>query len=238
MNITESEIKEFLKIYEDATNTHVFSNVAHLIHPKATYHFTDGDFMGIKAIQKAFPETMLAIDTFRSEVARQAIAEGAGMVNDISAGSLDKNMMQTVAKLRVPYIMMHMKGTPQSMQKLATYENIIKEMLFYFSEKLATARSFGIVDLIVDPGFGFAKTAAQNFEVLKNLELFEILDVPILAGISRKSMIYKTLETTAENALNGTTVLNTIAIQKNANILRVHDVREAMECIKLLEKCQ
>jgi dihydropteroate synthase len=142
-------------------------------------------------------------------------------------------MMQTVAKLQVPYIMMHMKGNPQTMQSLAQYENVVKEMLFYFSEKVSQARSFGINDLIIDPGFGFAKTVEQNFEVMNNLELFQMLELPILVGVSRKSMIYKTLETSAEFALNGTTVLNTIALQKRANILRVHDVKEAIECIKL-----
>jgi dihydropteroate synthase len=145
-------------------------------------------------------------------------------------------MMQTVAQLRIPYIMMHMKGTPQTMQSLANYENTVKEMLFYFSEKAAQARSFGISDLIVDPGFGFAKTINHNFEILNNLELFQLLELPILVGVSRKSMIYKTLETTSELALNGTTSLNTIALMKGAKILRVHDVKEAVECVKLYSK--
>jgi dihydropteroate synthase len=142
-------------------------------------------------------------------------------------------MMKTVAELQVPYIMMHMKGNPQTMQSLAQYENVTKEVVFYFSEKIAQARSLGINDLIIDPGFGFAKTLEQNFEVMNNLELFQMLDLPILVGISRKSMIYKTLDTSAEFALNGTTVLNTIALQKGSNILRVHDVKEAIECVKL-----
>jgi dihydropteroate synthase len=141
--------------------------------------------------------------------------------------------MKTVAELQVPYIMMHMKGNPQTMQSLAHYDNVTKEVLFYFSEKVAQARSLGINDLIIDPGFGFAKTLEQNFEVMNNLELFQTFALPILVGISRKSMIYKTLETTAEFALNGTTVLNTIALQKGSNILRVHDVKEAIECVKL-----
>jgi dihydropteroate synthase len=145
-------------------------------------------------------------------------------------------MMESVAKLRVPYIMMHMKGNPQTMQSLAHYSNITKEMLYYFSEKVAQARSFGMNDLIIDPGFGFAKTKEQNFEVMNNLELFQILELPILVGVSRKSMIYKTLDTKPDLALNGTTVLNTIALQKGANILRVHDVKEAMECIKLVSQ--
>lgn len=188
----------------------------------------------IELILKNFPETLISVDTFRATVAKKAIENGACIINDISAGSLDENMIQTVAKLQVPYIMMHMKGNPQTMQSLAQYENIVKEMLFYFSEKVAQARSLGINDLIIDPGFGFfAKTLEQNFEVMNKLELFQMLELPLLVGVSRKSMIYKTLETSAEFALNGTTVLNTIALQKGAKILRVHDVKEAMECVKL-----
>jgi dihydropteroate synthase len=192
----------------------------------------------IQKIVKEFPKTIISIDTFRSEVARQSVENGAAIINDISAGSLDENMMQTVAKLQVPYIMMHMKGNPQTMQSLANYENIVKEMLFYFSEKVAFARSFGINDLIIDPGFGFAKTIEQNFEVLQKLELFQILELPLLVGLSRKSMVYKPLATTSESALNGTTSLNTIALMKGAKILRVHDVKEAVECIQLYNLLQ
>jgi dihydropteroate synthase len=190
----------------------------------------------VQSILKEYPKAILSIDTFRSSVAKEAVENGVAIVNDISAGSLDENMMQTVAKLRVPYIMMHMKGTPQTMQSLANYENITKELLFYFSEKVAQARSFGISDLIIDPGFGFAKTIENNFEILNNLELFQMLELPILVGVSRKSMVYKTLDTTSELALNGTTSLNTIALMKSAKILRVHDVKEAVECVKLYEK--
>lgn len=188
----------------------------------------------IQLVLKHFPETLISIDTFRAKVAKTGIENGACMINDISAGSLDKAMMKTVADLRVPYIMMHMKGNPQTMKSLAHYENITKELLFYFSEKVVLARSFGISDLLIDPGFGFAKTKEQNFEVMNNLELFQMLELPILVGVSRKSMIYKTLGTSADFALNGTTVLHTIAIQKGANILRVHDVKEAVEVIKLV----
>ena len=188
----------------------------------------------IQLVLKHFPETLISVDTFRAKVAKAGIENGACIINDISAGSLDTKMMETFAKLQVPYIMMHMKGNSQTMQSLANYENITKEMLFYFSEKVARARSLGINDLLIDPGFGFAKTKEQNFEVMNNLELFQMLELPILVGISRKSMIYKTLETSADFALNGTTVLNTIALQKGANILRVHDVKEAMETIKLV----
>lgn len=189
----------------------------------------------IELILKNFPEALISIDTFRSKVAEKSIEIGAAIINDISAGNLDDKMLETVAKLQVPYIMMHMKGTPQTMQSLANYDSIIKEMLFYFSEKIALARSLGINDLIVDPGFGFAKTIEQNFEVMQKLELFQMLDLPILVGISRKSMIYKTLETSAANSLNGTTFLNTVSLQKGAKILRVHDVKEAVECVKLFE---
>ncbi|WP_396147228.1 dihydropteroate synthase [Flavobacterium sp.] len=192
----------------------------------------------VQNIIKEFPNTVISIDTFRSKVAQAAVENGAAIINDISAGNLDANMMKTVAQLQVPYIMMHMKGTPQTMQSLAHYENIIKEMLFYFSEKIAQARSFGINDLILDPGFGFAKTVEQNFEVLNKLELFQITELPILAGLSRKSMIYKTLDTTAEFALNGTTSLNTISLLKGAKILRVHDVKEAVECVQLFNQLQ
>jgi len=190
----------------------------------------------VQKVVKEYPEAIISIDTFRSKVAKETIENGAALINDISAGNLDDSMLETIAELRVPYIMMHMRGTPQTMQKLTQYENIVKELLFYFSEKVAKARSLGINDLIVDPGFGFAKTLEQSFEVLSKLELFKILELPLLAGVSRKSMIYKTLDTTAEFALNGTTSLNTISLLKGANILRVHDVKEAVECVKLYNK--
>ena len=190
----------------------------------------------IELLIENFPDILISVDTFRSQVAQKAIQKGAVIVNDISAGMLDEKMIETVAKLDVPYIMMHMRGNPQMMQSLTNYEDIVKEMIYYFSERINVARSFGINDLIIDPGFGFAKTLEQNYEVLKNLELFSILELPLLAGISRKSMIYKTLESSPEEALNGTTILNTIALQKEAKILRVHDVKEAMECIILFNK--
>ena len=190
----------------------------------------------INLILEYYPETLISVDTFRSELAQVCIENGAAIINDISAGNLDDKMLETIAKYNVPYIMMHMRGTPQTMQKMTSYDNIVKEMLFYFSEKVAQARSFGINDLIIDPGFGFAKTLEQNYEVLQKMELFEILELPLLAGVSRKSMIYKTLNSTAGEALNGTTVLNTIALTKGAKILRVHDVKEAMECVTLFNK--
>ena len=190
----------------------------------------------ISLILKEFPNVLLSIDTFRSNIAKQCIEAGACMINDISAGKLDEQMLQTVADLHVPYIMMHMKGTPQTMQQLSQYENLVKEILFYFSERIAATRALGIADIIIDPGFGFAKTIAQNYELLSNFEQLKMLELPLLAGVSRKSMIYKTLENSSENALNGTTVLNTIALQKGASILRVHDVKEAVECVKLMQQ--
>jgi dihydropteroate synthase len=190
----------------------------------------------ITLIIKEFPEILISVDTFRSQVAKQGVETGAVIINDISAGHLDENMLETVAKLHVPYIMMHMKGTPQTMQKQTYYENLTKELLFYFSERIAKAKAFGIIDVIVDPGFGFAKTREQNFEILNNLEYFNILEKPILVGLSRKSMIYKTLESSAKEALNGTSILNTIALKNGASILRVHDVKEAVECVKLIEQ--
>lgn len=187
----------------------------------------------VELVSKHFPNTLISIDTFRSEVAKATIESGAALINDISAGHLDIEMLAVIAKYQVPYIMMHMRGNPQTMQKLTNYEDIVKEMLFYFSERVAIARSLGINDLIIDPGFGFAKTIVQNFEVFNKIELFQELELPVLIGVSRKSMIYKTLNTSAQDALNGTTVMNTLALAKGANILRVHDVKEAMECITL-----
>ena len=190
----------------------------------------------IKELVETFPTIILSVDTFRANVARASVENGVAMVNDISAGLLDDKMLETVADIKVPYIMMHMRGNPQTMQSLTDYNDIVKEMIFYFSERIKKARSFGISDIIIDPGFGFAKTLEQNYEVLHKMELFSMLELPILAGISRKSMIYKVLEKTPQEALNGTSVLNAIALQKGAKILRVHDVKEAVECIKLVSK--
>ncbi len=189
----------------------------------------------VTLLLKNFPEVLLSIDTFRAEVAKKAIEAGAAIINDISAGILDDQMFKTIADYQVPYIMMHMKGSPQTMKEFADYKDVVREVLFYFSERIATARSYGINDLVIDPGFGFAKTISHNFELLRNTEKLQIADVPILIGVSRKSMIYKTLDTSAAEALNGTTVLNTIALQKGASILRVHDVKEAVETVKLLD---
>ena len=187
----------------------------------------------IEILLKNFPEALISVDTFRSKVAERSIQAGAALVNDISAGNLDLEMMQVVSRHQVPYIMMHMRGTPQTMKDLNNYEDVTQEVLFYFSEKIKAARALGINDLIIDPGFGFSKNTAQNFELLSYLDMFEILELPLLAGLSRKSTIYKTLNCTPGEALNGTTVLNTLALTKGADILRVHDVKEAMETVKL-----
>ena len=187
----------------------------------------------IDMILKEFPDTLLSVDTFYSEIAKAAVEHGAALINDISAGNLDIEMMSTVAELQVPYIMMHMRGTPQTMQSNTNYTNLLQEILFYFSKKIKQARDMGINDLLVDPGFGFSKTARQNFELLKKLELFKSLELPILMGVSRKSTIYKTLNISPKEALNGTTALHMLCLLNGANILRVHDVKEARECLDL-----
>ncbi|MDB2606776.1 dihydropteroate synthase [Zobellia sp.] len=190
----------------------------------------------IESLFKNFPDIILSIDTFRSKVASDCIEAGAAIVNDISASKLDDQMLATVAKHRVPYIMMHMKGTPKTMQQQTQYDDLMVDIVKYFSERIAAANALGIADIITDPGFGFAKTLEQNYEVLQKLNLFQSLERPLLVGISRKSMIYKVLKTDAKNALNGTTALNMAALMNGANILRVHDVKEAYECIKLAEE--
>lgn len=190
----------------------------------------------VDLLVQRFPNILISIDTFRSQVAEACIQKGAALINDISAGKLDDAMLGVVAKYNLPYIMMHMRGTPQTMSTLTQYEDVVKEVLLYFSERIAVARSLGINDLIVDPGFGFAKTLEQNYEMLQKMELFQQLKLPVLVGISRKSMIYKALNNNASESLNGTTTLNTISLLKGANILRVHDVKEAVECVTLFNK--
>jgi len=187
----------------------------------------------IELLVKHYSKILISVDTFRSEIAKNSIEAGASMVNDISAGKLDANMLSIIGKLGVPYIMMHMKGNPKTMQQHTQYNNLLKEVISYFSERIVASHKEKINDIIIDPGFGFAKTLKQNYELLNNQELLKILDKPILAGVSRKSMIYKTLNTTSNNALNGTTALHMVALEKGASILRVHDVKEAMECITL-----
>lgn len=183
-----------------------------------------------------FSDINLSIDTFRSKIAKECIGAGAALINDISAGKLDNKMLETVGELGVPYIMMHMKGTPQTMQQHTDYNDLIKDIIYYFSERISEARANKIIDIIIDPGFGFSKTLEQNYALLNKLELLNILEQPMLIGVSRKSMIYKTLNTKPNKALNGTTSLNTIALLKGANILRVHDVKEAVECVTLTNK--
>lgn len=190
----------------------------------------------VELILKHFPETLISIDTFRSNIAKHTIEAGAALVNDISAGKLDPKMLETVGQLGIPYIMMHMKGNPKTMQQQTDYNDLLKGIISYFGERIAEAHKHKINDIIIDPGFGFAKTLEQNYELLNKMELLQLTGKPLLAGISRKSMIYKTLNTDAKNALNGTTALNMIALQKGAKILRVHDVKEAMECIILHEQ--
>ncbi|MEO5892797.1 MAG: dihydropteroate synthase [Ferruginibacter sp.] len=192
----------------------------------------------IERIKTLYPDIIISIDTYHAGVATAAVRAGASIVNDISGGTMDNEMIPAVGALKVPYICMHIKGTPETMQKEAVYEDVVKEVLDYFISKIAECKSAGIHDVIIDPGFGFAKTIAHNFKLLKNLELFKVLDKPLLAGLSRKSTIYRTLNTTAAGALNGTTVLNTIALLHGASILRVHDVKEAKEAIDLLNAYQ
>ena len=190
----------------------------------------------INSIRKAFPEVLLSIDTFRSNVAEVAVENGADIVNDISGGTLDADMLSVVGTLRVPYICMHMRGTPNTMSQLTNYENLEKDILSFFGQKLAECRKFGIKDVIIDPGLGFAKTLPQNYKILKNLSYFHTINAPILIGLSRKSMIYKLLDISQEEALNGTTALNMVALMNGAKILRVHDVKEAVETVKLFKQ--
>lgn len=189
----------------------------------------------IQCLAKEFPEAIISIDTFYSRVAREAIACGASIINDISAGSIDTDLINTVAALQVPYILMHMQGTPENMQQNPQYNNVVMEVMNFLIQKMEVLRSKGVRDIVIDPGFGFGKTAEHNYTLLRHLQVFKILQAPLLLGISRKGMIYKKLGVHADEALNGTTVLNTMGLLNGANILRVHDVKEAMEAIKLYE---
>jgi dihydropteroate synthase len=189
----------------------------------------------IELLKKFFPGIIISIDTYQSLVAEECVVAGAAIINDISGGTMDKYMIKTVAKLKVPYICMHIKGTPENMQYQTDYENVTKEILDFFIAKIEECKREGINDIIIDPGFGFGKNISQNLLLLKNLEIFKMLGKPIMAGLSRKSTIYKTLNISAEESLNGTTVLNTIALLNGASILRVHDVKEAKEAVELYE---
>ena len=192
---------------------------------------------GLEILNRNHPDAIISVDTFRDEVARQCVEEyGAAIINDISAGEMDEQMFPTVARLNVPYIMMHMQGTPQNMQKEPHYENLLKEVFMYFARKVRQLRDLGMKDIILDPGFGFGKTLEHNYELMAHLEEFGIFELPLLVGVSRKSMIYRLFGATPQEALNGTTVLDTVALMKGADILRVHDVREAVEAVRLIEK--
>jgi len=187
----------------------------------------------VKVLMKEFPNILLSIDTFRSKIASICLKEGAAIINDISAGQQDEKMFKVVSEHNAPMVMMHMRGMPQTMQHKTNYNNLLIDIMQYFSERLSAARLHNISDLIIDPGFGFSKTIDQNYELLGKTELLKSFELPILIGLSRKSMIYKTLGSSAQEALNGTTALHMVALQKGGNILRVHDVKEAMECIRL-----
>ena len=188
-------------------------------------------------VREEWPDAIISVDTFRAEVARQAVEAGADIINDISGGEMDKDMFRTVAELHVPYILMHMQGTPQDMQKAPHYDNLMCEVFRSLGERVEELHEMGVADVIVDPGFGFGKTMAQNYEMIARLGEFRLLGCPILVGISRKSMVYRLLDATPEESLNGTTALNTIALMNGASILRVHDVREAVEAIKIYRQC-
>lgn len=191
----------------------------------------------LRLIRNEFPDTIISIDTFYADVAKEAVeVYGANIINDISGGEIDKRMFNVVAELNVPYILMHMRGVPQTMQYMTNYDNFIQDILYYFSEKRAKLSLLGVNDVIIDPGFGFSKSVSQNYELMAYLKYFHIFEEPILVGISRKSMIYKLLESTPEDSLNGTTVLNSVALLSGADILRVHDVKEAVECVKIIGK--
>lgn len=192
---------------------------------------------GLTVLRREAPAAVVSVDTFRADVARMCVEEfGVAIINDISAGEMDKEMFVTVARLGVPYVMMHMQGTPQNMQQAPRYENFLKEVFLYFAGKVQQLRDLGAKDIILDPGFGFGKTLEHNYELLNHLENFAVFELPLLVGVSRKSMIYRLLGTTPQEALNGTTALNTISLLKGADILRVHDVREAVEAVRIVEQ--
>lgn len=207
--------------------------------PKAE-HITPDEEMrrlrnGLQIINSEYPDAIISVDTFRADVARMCVEEyGVAIINDIAAGEMDGNMFQMIARLKVPYIMMHMQGTPQNMQQNPHYENVVKEVMLYFATKIQQLRDLGAKDLIIDPGFGFGKTLEHNYELLEKLESFQLFDLPLLVGVSRKSMIYKLLGGTSEDALNGTSIINTISLLKGANILRVHDVKAASEAVQIV----
>ena len=193
--------------------------------------------MGLEVLKRNHPDAIISVDTFRADVAEWCVEEyGVAIINDIAAGEMDSEMFETVARLGVPYIMMHMQGTPQSMQAEPHYDNLLTEIFMYFAKKIQQLRDLGVKDIVLDPGFGFGKTLEHNYELMAHLEEFKVFELPLLVGISRKSMIYRLFGSTPQEALNGTTVLDTIALMKGADIIRVHDVREAVEAVKMVEK--
>ncbi|WP_455586973.1 dihydropteroate synthase [Bacteroides sp.] len=195
--------------------------------------------MGLEILKRDYPDAIISVDTFRADVAELCVKEyGVAIINDIAAGEMDPDMFETVARLGVPYIMMHMQGTPQNMQSEPHYDNMLREIFMYFAAKVQQLRELGVKDIILDPGFGFGKTLEHNYELMAHLEEFKIFELPLLVGVSRKSMIYRLFGSTPQEALNGTAVLNTVALMKGADILRVHDVREAVEAVKMVEKIE
>lgn len=237
---TEAEISERVRQILDE-GASIIDIGAYSSRPDATHISQEEEMnrlrIGLDIIKSQHPNAVVSVDTFRSDIARMCVEEyGVAIINDISAGEMDADMFSTVAKLGVPYIIMHMKGTPQDMQIHPQYEHLLKEVFYYFSKKIQQLRDLGVKDILLDPGFGFGKTLEHNYELMNHLEEFKLFEVPILVGISRKSMIYKFLGISPEDSLNGTSVLNTIALMKGANILRVHDVRAAVESIRIFEK--
>lgn len=237
---TEMEIsRRVLQIVEEGAS--IIDIGAYSSRPQAE-HITPEEEMrrlraGLEIIRRLHPGSVISVDTFRADVARMCVEEyGVAIINDISAGEMDKEMFHTVARLGVPYIMMHMQGTPQDMQMNPHYDNLLKEIFFYFAERVQKLRDLGVKDIILDPGFGFGKTLEHNYQLMNHLEEFSIFELPLLVGVSRKSMIYKLLGGTPEDALNGTTVLHTLSLMKGADILRVHDVKAAIETIKIVQK--
>ena len=261
VDLTSAKIMGILNITPDSffdggkynVPSHIISQVEKMLNEGATFidvgayssrpgakHISEEEELNrilpvIQLLAKEFSDILISVDTFRSKIAEHCIDNGASLVNDISAGSMDSNMFITIAKLQVPYIIMHMQGTPKNMQSNPTYNDIVNEVLFYFSKKIVELRDLGVNDIITDVGFGFGKTLEHNYHLLKNLSLFKNLEVPILAGVSRKSMLFKPLDISPKEALNATTSANTIALLNGANILRVHDVKEAMQAIKVVE---
>lgn len=234
---TEKEIIERIEIIQKEGGTFVDVG-AYSSRPGALHISENEEFERLKfaltIINKNFKDLIISVDTFRAETAKRIVLDyGVSIINDISAGEMDKNMFQTIAELNVPYIMMHMKGTPENMQDNPEYFDLMNEIMIYFAEKINKLKFLGVKDIIIDPGFGFGKTIEDNYHILNNLEKFQVFDLPVLVGLSRKSMIYKLLEINPEESLSGTIALNMIALQKKCNILRVHDVKEAAEIIKI-----